>query len=217
MSPQTSKTFLALALALGLAGQASAQAPQVRRPPASNPKPSAGSVKVIQTDEPAEQTPAPTADSTTAQGTGTGAAMAQQQPAAAAAGANQHEEMAITAGRDWLALVDGGRFPESYDQAGELFRGALPRDQWAAALGNSRKPLGNVLQRNLKSVVVTQDLPNAPQGKYVVATFDTSFQQQAQPLYEVLTAFLDQSGQWKVVGYQVKPHEGAAAQKPAQQ
>jgi hypothetical protein len=121
--------------------------------------------------------------------------------------------MAISADRDWLALVDAGQFPEAYDQAGELFRGSLPRDQWANALGRSRQPLGNVVARNMKSVVVSQDLPNAPQGKYVVTTFETTFQQQQQPMWEVITAFLGPNNQWRVVGYLTKPQD-QAAQKP---
>ena len=86
-------------------------------------------------------------------------------------------------------------------------RGTQPRDQWAAALGNSRKPRGNVVQRNLKTVVVTKDLPNAPQGKYVVTTFETTFQQPAEVMWEIATSYLGSNGQWKVVGYTVKPQE----------
>jgi hypothetical protein len=211
------KTLLAVAaLALGLAGQVAAQAPRVERPPANRTqKPAAGSVKVIQSEQPSEETPA--TDSTSAQ-TATPQNTQAAPPATmgTAQGGQVREEMAISADRDWLALVDAGQFPESYDAAGELFRGALPRDQWAAALGKSRQPLGNVVQRNMKSVVVTQDLPNAPKGKYVVTTFETTFQQQQQPLWEVITAFLNPNGQWKVVGYQVKPQENAQAQKPGQ-
>lgn len=216
MKMKTLTTFLAvLALALGLAGQASAQAPQVRRPQSTTPKkPSTGSVKITET--PAEATPS--ADSTTAQTT-TPAPSAAPAMAPAAQSNQPRDEMAVTASRDWLALVDAGQFGDSYDQAGELYRSA-PRDQWANGLGNMRKPLGDVSQRNLKSVVVTKDLPNAPAGKYVIATFDTAFQQQPKPMWEIVTSFLYPGG-WKVVGYQVKPQEAAAApaapaQKPPQ-
>ena len=215
MQTKTLTTSLAaLALALGLAGQASAQAPSFRRPQPQTQakKPSAGSVKITET--PAEETP--TAAATTAQTT-TPPPMATAAPAMPAAQSNQpRDEMAVSAARDWLALVDAGQFGDSYDQAGELFRGALPKEQWANALGASRKPLGDVSQRNLKSVVVTKDLPNAPAGKYVVSTFDTAFQQQPKPMWEVVTSFLNPSGQWKVVGYQVKPQDAAAGQKPSQ-
>ena len=206
---QTMKTLLAvLALALGLAGQASAQtSSEARRvvPPKAKPQTAPKEPAVKITETPAEETPAAPAQPA--------APAAAAAPAAGPAqGSQPRDEMAITAGREWLALVDAGQYAEGYDQAGDLFRGSLARDQWAAALGNSRKPHGNVAQRNLKSVVVTKDLSNAPQGKYVVITFETTFQQPTEPLWEVVTTYLNASGQWKVVGYQVKPQE---AGKPA--
>jgi hypothetical protein len=221
MKTQTPKMLLAiLALTLGVASQAAAQAPRVdRRPqPPRTQKPS--SVKVIETNAPAEETP--TTDSTTAQ-TPTPPPTAQaptppangssMAPGSMAAGAPVREEMGIVATRDWLALVDAGRFPDAYDQAGELFRGSLPREQWAAALAKSRSALGNVIQRNMKNAAVAQDLPNAPKGKYVVTTFETTFQQQAAPMWEIATSYLGADGAWKVVGYQTKPQD--AAKPPA--
>jgi hypothetical protein len=217
MKMKTLTTFLAvLALALGLAGQASAQAPQVRRPqPTPKKQQTAGSVKITET--PAEE--APSSQSTTAQAAPAAPSAAAPAMAPAAQSNQPRDEMAVTSARDWLALVDAGQFGDSYDQAGELYRSA-PRDQWANGLGNMRKPLGDVSQRNLKSVLVTKDLPNAPVGKYVISTFDTAFQQQPKPMWEVVTSFLYPNG-WKVVGYQVKPQDaaaapGAPAQKPPQ-
>jgi hypothetical protein len=224
MKIQTSKTLLAvLALALGLVGPAAAQtsseAQRVRQNPrAQAPRTQDPSARVKVTETPA--TEEPTTDSQSAQApasqnpTGTGT----MGTTTGTTGGGAREEMAVSGARDWLALVDSGRFPESYDQAGELFRGSLPRDQWAAALGNSRKPLGNLSQRNLKTVVVTMDLPSAPKGKYVVSTFESSFQQQAQPMWEILTSYLNPSnGQWQVVGYQVKPHDASAQGAQGQQ
>lgn len=223
MKTQTPKTLLAIvALALGVAGQAAAQAPRVDRHPQPTRQQKPSSVKVME-EAPAEETP--TAESTEAQTQtpppSTGSTMAPSATAPGtmappATGTQVREEMAVTGVRDWLALVDSGRFPDAYDQAGELFRGSMAREQWAAALGNSRKPLGNVLQRNLKTAVVAQDLPGAPKGKYVVSTFETTFQQQAAPLWEIATSFLGPDGTWKVVGYQTKPQEAAAAKPPAQ-
>ena len=50
----------------------------------------------------------------------------------------------------------------------------------------------------------------------MVSTFETTFQQQAAPLWEIATSFLGPDGTWKVVGYQTKPQEAAAAKPPAQ-
>ena len=136
------------------------------------------------------------------------------------AAAQAREEIAVTGAREWLGLADSGQFGATWDQAGQLFQGSTPREKWEASLAGARKSLGNVSQRNLKTVVVTENLPGAPAGKYVVTTFETKFAQAPSATAEVVTSILEPSGQWKVVGYNVKPIEaqGQANQPaPAQQ
>ena len=125
------------------------------------------------------------------------------------ASAQGREEIAVTGAREWLALVDAGQFPQSWEQAGEIIRNSVTSDRWAASLTGLRQPLGNLTTRNLKTVVVAENLPNAPQGKYVVTTFSTSFANEQAPRVEIITSYLEPtSNQWKVVGYSLKPPEG---------
>jgi hypothetical protein len=137
------------------------------------------------------------------------------------AAAQAREEIAVTGAREWLALADSGQYGATWDQAGQLFQGSTPREKWEAGLAAARKSYGNVEQRNLKLVQVTENLPKAPEGKYVVTTFETKFAQAPAATTEIVTSFLESSGQWKVVGYNVKPVEGqngqAAQQQPQQQ
>ncbi len=138
------------------------------------------------------------------------------------AAAQAREEIAVTGAREWLGLADSGQYGSTWDQAGELFQKAVAREQWEASLATARKSYGNVEMRNLKTVVVTVNLPNAPQGKYVVTTFDTKFVQAPTSTTETVTSFLESSGQWKVVGYNVKPIDatqtgGQQTPPPAQQ
>lgn len=135
------------------------------------------------------------------------------------AAAQAGEEIAVTGAREWLGLADSGQYGATWDQAGQLFQGSTAREKWEAGLAAARKSYGNVERRNLKTVVVTENLPNAPQGKYVVTTFDTKFAQAPASTTEVVTSFLESSGQWKVVGYNVKPVEGQSGQaaQPQQQ
>lgn len=135
------------------------------------------------------------------------------------AAAQAREEIAVTGAREWVGLADAGQFGATWDQAGQLFQKSVAREQWEASLANARKSFGNVDQRNLKTVVVTENLPNAPQGKYIVTTFETKFAQAPSATLETITSYLESSGQWKVVGYNVKPvdaQNGQAAQ-PGQQ
>jgi uncharacterized protein DUF4019 len=203
----SSNTLLAVLLVLGVTGPSAAQtSTEAPRPnprgarPSERPKEPA--VKITET--PSEEVP-PAQAQTQAQA---------QVPAPAPApqgGAQGREELGITAARDWLSLVDSGNYAASYDQAGEVFRGNTPREQWQAGLENSRRAVGSLVERSLKQAVVAVNLPNAPQGKYVITTFSTKFQQSPQAVWEIVTSFLNPSGQWKVVGYQIKP-EGNQAQ-----
>lgn len=144
---------------------------------------------------------------------------------ASGATAQAREEIAVTGTREWLALADSGQYGSTWDQAGQLFQKAVAREQWEASLAAARKSYGSVETRNLKLVQVADNLPNAPQGKYVVTTFDTKFSQAPTSTTETVTSFLESSGQWKVVGYNVKPidatqtggQQPAAQQPPAEQ
>lgn len=134
--------------------------------------------------------------------------------------AQAREEIAVTGAREWLGLADSGQYGATWDQAGQIFQTAITRESWEASLAAARKSFGNVEQRNLKTVVVRENLPNAPQGKYVITTFETKFAQAPAATPEQVTSFLESSGQWKVVGYTAKPvdaQNGQAAQPPAQQ
>lgn len=131
--------------------------------------------------------------------------------------AQAREEIAVTGAREWLALADSGQYGATWDQAGQLFQGSTPREKWEAGLAAARKSYGNVEQRKLKTVVVTESLQGAPPGKYVVTTFDTKYAQAPAATTEVVTSILEPSGQWKVVGYNVKPIEAQNGQAaPAQ-
>jgi len=120
-------------------------------------------------------------------------------------GANIHadeasEKAALTSALAWLALADGGKYPETWDQAATYFRNALTKDQWVASLKGGRIPLGRVLSRKLKSKMYTKSLPGAPDGEYVVIMYDTQFENKASAV-ETVTAMLDKDGKWRVAGY----------------
>ena len=66
-----------------------------------------------------------------------------------------------------------------------------------------RKPLGNVLSRNLMFTKYTNTLPGAPDGEYVVIQYKTSFENKASAV-ETVTPMLDTDGIWRVSGYYIK-------------
>jgi hypothetical protein len=113
------------------------------------------------------------------------------------------EQLAQQSAESWLALVDSGKYVESWEQASRLFKAAVTKEQWQTALRASRDPLGKVLSRNLKSTVFTKTLPGAPDGEYVVIQYDSSFEHK-QSAVETITPVLEKDGKWKVSGYYIK-------------
>ena len=109
-------------------------------------------------------------------------------------------EMAATR---WLAVIDAGDYPLSWRTAATLLQNSVSQPQWESALQTSRLPLGGVKSRTLKAASYSRSLPFAPDGDYVLMTYETRFE--SKPLaIETLTTMKDRDNTWKVAGYFIK-------------
>src|ERR1035441_2552882 len=121
------------------------------------------------------------------------AVQAQQKP----------EQLAQQSADAWLALVDSGKYADSWQEAAQLFKAAVSKEKWRDALRGTRDPLGKMLSRKLKSATYAKTLPGAPDGEYVVIQYESSFEHK-QLAVETVTPMLDKDGQWRVSGYYIK-------------
>ena len=112
-------------------------------------------------------------------------------------------EPAQKAAESWIALVDAGNYAGSYDQASTMFKAAISKADWVQKVGAVRTPLGKTVSRKLQSAQYTTSLPGAPDGEYVVARYDTSFENKKAAIETVVMA-IDKDGQWRVSGYFIK-------------
>ena len=117
--------------------------------------------------------------------------------------ADKPEETAQKSAEQWLALVDAGKYAESWKTAAGFFQAAVSQDQWEHSIVAVRKPLGDLVSRKLKSAKYTKSLPGAPGGEFVVLQFDTSFANKKETV-ETVTPMLDKDGKWRVSGYHIK-------------
>ena len=106
------------------------------------------------------------------------------------------------AATSWLATVDSGAYGDSWESGAEFFRKAVTKENWEKALVSVRTPLGNARSRKIRSVTYTRNLPNAPEGEYVVIQYDTMFEN--RPSVETVTPMREKDGAWKVAGYFIK-------------
>jgi hypothetical protein len=110
---------------------------------------------------------------------------------------------AQVAAKSWLALTDGAKYGQSWDEAASFFKGAIAKADWEKAVKGVRSPLGALKARKVKSAAFTRSLPGAPDGEYVVIQFESQFENKAAAI-ETVTPMHDKDGTWRVSGYYIK-------------
>ncbi len=110
---------------------------------------------------------------------------------------------AQVAARSWLALTDGAKYGQSWEEAASFFKSAITKANWERALQGVRSPLGAVVSRKVQSATFTRRLPGAPDGEYVVIRFETQFRNKAAAI-ETVTPMREKDGTWRVSGYFIK-------------
>lgn len=117
---------------------------------------------------------------------------------------------ATVAAERFLAFVDRGDVPNSYNEMAAASRQMVSLQQWESAVKTVRSPLGTLVSRRMVTAVPTHNLPGAPEGDYVVIQYNTRFSKlpSDQIAIETVTPMLDRDGNWRVSGYYVKqvPH-----------
>ncbi len=126
---------------------------------------------------------------------GSGLSQSQADPGA--------EKAAVTAAQAWLALVDSGKYRASWKEASSYFRGAVTEQKWVASLEGVRKPLGRLVSRTVTKAEESGSLPGAPDGRYVVMVFATTFENKKSAV-ETVTFMLEKDGKWRAAGYYIR-------------
>jgi hypothetical protein len=110
---------------------------------------------------------------------------------------------AQTSAATWLALVDTGKYSESWEQSAALLKSAVTMAAWITAVSHVRGPLGALKSRHLQSTSFTHTLPGAPDGNYVVIKYTTQFENKESAI-ETVTPLQEKDGTWRVSGYFIK-------------
>ncbi len=103
----------------------------------------------------------------------------------------------------WLGLVDANKYDQSWEEMSPAFRKEVSKRKWKSTITEIRKPLGKVVSRKPKSATYTKELPGAPEGEYVVTTFETTFENKPAAV-ETVTLVLGRDLIWRVSSYSMK-------------
>ena len=132
-------------------------------------------------------------------GSDTGQMEAEEQQLETTVGENA---VAEEAAREWLALIDAGKYSQSWAEAGPMFKSVVTADSWTAQAEPVRAPLGKVVDRQLSSVKSSTTLPGMPEGNYRMIVFNTDFATAGKASETVVMN--KERGQWGVIGYFIR-------------
>jgi hypothetical protein len=127
--------------------------------------------------------------------------------------ASEHAAAVTPATREaeqWLKLLDAGRFEDSWNDAADVFRQGVTRDEWVAQLGAMRGLLGKTVMRELRTTDFSTSVRGGPTGEYVTVAYLTQFEK-APPALETIITARGTDGNWHIAGYNI----GAPPPTPA--
>jgi hypothetical protein len=118
---------------------------------------------------------------------------------------NQIDEVkkAVAVSGEWLGLIDGNKYSDSWDAAASYFKQNVGKEEWAKKLHAVRGPIGRVINRSKVIAKYMTSLPGAPDGEYVVIQYESSFENKRTAI-ETVTPMKDKDGIWRVSGYFIK-------------
>ena len=127
------------------------------------------------------------------------------------------EDAVLSAVQAWLALMDIGAYPQSWETASDSFQKTVTKDDWVKLSGQVRQTLGSVISRKEISAQSSLVVPGLPRGFYFIAQFETGFAGLTNAMETVV--FIQESDtKFRAVSYLIRPRtaEQTAAVTAAQ-
>ena len=139
-------------------------------------------------------------------------AQTQQKPAAQQltpeqrAAIQKQNQVLVQYAESITSMIDNGQSGQVWDQASDVAKKTVSRDQFVKATESDRAKLGKVTSRKVEGV--TRALSNGkeklPEGLYVNVNFATKFSNEAKPVRELVSFHLDSDKKWRLSGYTVR-------------
>lgn len=108
-------------------------------------------------------------------------------------------EPAKPAAVEFLGLIDGGKYAESWESSASLMQDKVTKNDWVEKLNKARNLSGELLQRVQKSASYATEVKDSPEGEYIMLIYESDFQR-AEDVSEYVTVMLE-GDEWKVAGY----------------
>ena len=133
---------------------------------------------------------------------------AEEQAAAEQEPAEEAEDPTVTRAKELaeqvamvsVELIAAGEYGSVHDNADEILRSAVDRDQFIKMTKDVFAPLGDRKSIRLNSAKYSTRAPGGPDGVYVILRFESSFENKAEAL-ETITMREAEPGFWRLAGY----------------
>lgn len=102
----------------------------------------------------------------------------------------------------WLGLLDGGKYAESWAEGSALFRERITERAWEGKIQIFRDAVGTIVWRDVLDVATVAELPNMPNGQYAVVHYRSKFSGKAE--CEETVSMVLEDGLWRVASYTIK-------------
>lgn len=113
---------------------------------------------------------------------------------------------ALDAARDWLVLLDAGKYAESWARAGKDFRRNMGKAEWARRMAAARSALGANTSRKPLDARDARDAsetePAGAAGECLVILFGAVYKK--VPYTTETLTLCRENGQWRVAGYFIR-------------
>jgi hypothetical protein len=105
---------------------------------------------------------------------------------------------ALDAAQQFLALLDGDAFEESYALVASSLKAGMDRPTWEATVGGRRHAAGKVLSRELRTYGYMGDATPVPPGTYFVIEYNALF---GTHLWLEKVVVSQEPDGWRIAGY----------------
>ncbi|HXS72635.1 MAG TPA: DUF4019 domain-containing protein [Rhodanobacteraceae bacterium] len=109
-------------------------------------------------------------------------------------------------------LVDQGKAGEVWDQASNVAKQVVSRNEFVSGIQSQRSKLGTLVSRKLAAVThsVSKGDKKLPAGDYINVVFASQFGNNKQPIRELVSYHFDSDKVWRVSGYTLQQPAPAA-------
>lgn len=136
----------------------------------------------------------------------------QQKPAARQltpeqrAAIQKENQGAVKYAESIVAMIDNGQSGQVWDQASDVAKKTVSRDQFTKATESDRAKLGKMTSRKVEGVtrILSNGKEKLPAGLYINVIFATQFSGQPKPIRELVSFHRDSDNRLRLSGYTVR-------------